>query len=295
MKKTRTQSIKTYNLWLKRIFNQVFNLGPISNPIVILATRRGGSTYISNELCQKVGSIVLDHPFGRRNFIGENVNRLYGHTSWSQLFYLNTLEQHSAFKNIVNAHNVASMRWRGMKNILHANHTVLKVTEAKWLCSEFEMISNTPVLWYLRNPLDQIMSVMSFGWQPSLGKHDIPLLSKFYPTETLKLSCEIYDNSDLLGQHTVCWFLENEWLKDKKKILRISHEEILDNPQLIIRLKKIYNIHRNDSVLKRIDQRADFPLEARKRVFELLHYLGSDIYSRESSGPTLVTNIADFE
>ena len=291
--KTRDQSIKNLNLVLKFFVSLVFRIRVEKDPIIILASRRGGSTFISKELSLTTGIAVLDHPFGKVNNLWFQRRKLYPEGK-SQLFRINGISQFRCVNSIVNGSDLSSLRWRGLGSLWSVNQVVLKVTEAKWLLNYFSSQTNHPILWYLRSPVDQVVSIMSFGWAPSLGVKDLEELSYWYDDRIIELARETFESGDLIAIHALCWFLENEWLESQPGILRVSHEEIMEKPELLNQIRNVYGQRGSETEIKKSEVSQFRNEEVVRIIRELFDRLGSRLYNKHLDYPLTKSNINDY-
>lgn len=253
---------------IKNIIWKVLNYHKPGNKkdIVIFTTRRSGSTWITNIINSERGIKYLDQPLDLR-LADRTQKKLLPHDRYSKFVYLNTTkEKQKVFKYFELIFD-GELKVRNPWNVFDddynfkTNRQVLKLCNGKALIEDFIELFNIEVLFFIRHPIPQSLSVMkrNWGYSPVYAFLENELFVKKYLNEDkLKFIESVLDSGSLLEKHVLNWVLQNLIpLKSnyKNKWLTLSYEELVLKPREIINfLAERLQLDNKEGMYEKIDE-----------------------------------------
>lgn len=288
--------------------------------ICLFASRRGGSTWLQEVICINGRIRAIDQPFSFYSgppFLHEHLPIVT-----NSLFLHLDQEDEMRIKKYVDSifagHLVLGAQWRFWKKsfLLKSNRILLKITKGKSLMKWFTDNYDVDMVWLIRHPIAQSLSVIKAGWE---NDSKVYLQNPFFVDQYLNAGLQefagkILDHGDILEKYVLNWCLESlipfHTLQKKPQIILISYEESVLKPEnMAAYLSEKLGLN-NCSAMKKgmslpsrttkfthadvgsinwhnkIQQwEKSVPNNLRNRCFDIIERFGIDLYSRSSLMP----------
>lgn len=289
--------------------------------ICLFASRRGGSTWLQEVICQNGRIRAIDQPFSFYSgppFLHEHLpimtNSLYLHLDQ---------EDEARVKKYVDrifaGHIVHGAQWRFWKKsfFLKSNRVLLKITKGKSLMEWFsDTYDDVDIVWLIRHPIAQSLSVIKAGWENDskvyLQNHFF--VGKYLTPNLQELGKTVLNKGDILEKYVLNWCLESlvpfRTLQRKSQIILISYEESVLKPESMANyLSERLELDNRDSMTKGMSTPSrttkfthtnvksinwqnklqnwekNVPNHLRNRCFDIIEQFGINLYSRSSLMP----------
>ena len=212
--------------------------------IILLASRRSGSTHLSWLLAYHQGIRLIDQPLAvfQTNTQAGKIKRLYlPAMPYSQFISLSPEQE-------ILVYNYVSMLLRGKLKPLGevpvwdfpflSNRTVIKECDSLPLIDWFNKKFDVSIIYLTRHPISQSLSVVRNKWGITADaylKNEI-FSSLYLSAEKIKLVRDVLSKGTYFDQAMVNWCLENLVpLKYRKSVAyRVTYEELALNPRATI-------------------------------------------------------------
>ena len=214
-------------------------------------------------------------------------------------------------------HIVLGAQWRFWQKsfLLKSNRTLLKITKGKSLIEWFSNTYDVDMVWLIRHPIPQSLSVIKAGWE---NDSKVYLQNQFFVDRYLtpdlqKFGEAVLSDGDILEKYVLNWCLELlipfHTLKTNPQINLISYEESVIKPDSIAGyLAKKFDLNFNslkkrmtlpspttkftNTNIKSISWKdklqyweTTVPIDLQNRCFDIVERFGIDLYSRASFMP----------
>lgn len=226
---------KKYGMRLKqRLFRSNINQAPI----LIIANRRGGSTWIAESIANQKGVWYVNEPFAvlpsHQNY--ELKKSYLPVKEHSQYFHLDTKEL-DLFNNYLSLLFSADIRPLGYcKNPVFPfviNRSLLKILNAPWMLEWFLTQTNAMVMFLLRHPGAQAVSVLQQEWDFGVKAYfnRLDTLHDIFSNEQVKAGLDIIYHGDRWDMAILDWIITTHHGRTVKhgSLIKLSYEEVLLN------------------------------------------------------------------
>jgi hypothetical protein len=229
------KTILFHFLWMFLRHEDVGNI-----PMCLFSSRRGGSTWIQELICANSRIRYIDQPFSFYSgppFLHDFIP-IYNNSV--PLFTSKVEEQMIRYylSRIFEGNIVHSSQWRfwKMNYLKRTNRILLKITKGKSLIEWISMNFRVDILYLIRHPIPQSLSVIKSGWENDswVYLNNLDFRSKYLENSGLvDYGKKILNEGGDLEKYVLNWCLEN--LIPYKAIERhpewtlISYEECLTN------------------------------------------------------------------
>ncbi len=288
--------------------------------ICLFASRRGGSTWLQEVICENGRIRSIDQPFSFYSgppFLHEHLpimsNSLFLHIDQDD-----EVRVKKYVDDIFAGRLVLGTQWRFWKKsfLLKSNRTLLKITKGKSLMGWFADNYDVDMIWLIRHPIPQSLSVIKAGWE---NDSKVYLQNKFFVNQYLsddlvEFSENVMRQGDILEKYVLNWCLESlvpfYTMKKRPDVILISYEESVLKPECMTgylsdkllldnsgsmrkgtsipsRTTKFTNDNVNTVDWKnKLKQWQDtVPKDLQNSCFDIVERFGLDLYSRSSYLP----------
>ena len=210
--------------------------------IMVFSTRRGGSTWLIELLCNEqnikraveIFDVTLNHnPY--KNDLPQDKDGFFSG--------LNPEEEARMFKyfrDIEQGKKVYNTQWKFWKKPFWYSYDriIFKIFYAKNYIDQFQDHNNCQIIFQMRNPIPTAMSISKKGW-PSAAKafFEDPSIKQRLTPEQIEVSELILKEGSLLENHVLGWFMENlipMTLAPERDWLVLRYEDMVVNPEATV-------------------------------------------------------------
>jgi len=233
----------------------------MKRPILLVSTRRSGSTLLMESIYSndKVG--YIDQPFDfwksdveKGGPVNGNQKIINCQSSDNKKLLFKYLTE------LLSGKRKAGYQWNIFDNDFstYVDRYVIKMLNGKSIVPYIKKEINCKVLYLFRHPISVAKSVINLGWGENVSCY---LEKGAYPyrvldDESLKLCKEIISNSDKFDKLVLQWILENLPILDiirEKECLFITYEEMVFRPYKISKwIASELNLDDPDMMYKRL-------------------------------------------
>ena len=191
--------------------------------ILLFCSRRGGSTWVLNTLAAHPGMRYVGRPFmtllqSRWKNQVPSLREAAGYSGDKTLRQIIHFEGEGEkrFKyvaqKIINAewHIYPTLNFRAPYFHRKTNRVVFQMTSGLPMIKWFEDNFDTKIIYLIRHPIPNALSIMSSGWEPENFEF---LNNKFFlsqlSTQQIEMAKKIEASSDLLSRHVLDWCLKH--------------------------------------------------------------------------------------
>ncbi len=225
---------------IKRISYKAFavkhNQGTQKN-IILLTSRRGGSTLLTQIISASSDKLrVIDHAFGwtradyyERRFLPNCPAEQIISVDSQIESYLNLLETGEL---------ITKTHWNPFDPdfIKESDQLLYKITSAKALFDYFYELDRFKIIYQIRHPFSNALSLTKLGWQPTARAYLLNegFCTKYLSVDQIAYSNKLLNSNDLLAQHVLSWCLENMAVLKSNYLSSVpvlSYEELVLNPE----------------------------------------------------------------
>lgn len=288
--------------------------------ICLFASRRGGSTWLQEVICANGRIRSIDQPFSFYSgppFLHEHLPIMA-----NSLFLHLDQEDEKRVKKYVDGifagRIVHGAQWRFWKKsyLLKSNRTLLKLTKGKSLMGWFADNYDVDMVWLIRHPITQSLSVIKTGWEndSKVYLHNPFFVSQYLNQDLVNFAEKVLHHGDILEKYVLNWCLESlvpfHTLQRRPQIVLISYEESVLKPESMAdylaeklaldhgaAMKKDMShpsrttkfTHTNTKSINwhtKLQQwQNNVPADLQDRCFDIVERFGIDLYSRSSVMP----------
>ena len=215
-----------------------------TQPLFLYASRRGGSTALSEAIAAGLPTLYVDQPFSVfttphyyfRNLVGRPYGPLTTECGLESPLY-------DYIDGIINARLrpgiTINPRHTGFR--LRTSRVLATITDAQalapWISSKFDIRA----IVLLRHPIPQARSVQRAGW-PAVGAvflRDVEYINRHLTLEQLTVAREIYKAPQKFEAFLLDWILEHLPIfhspcDPKQNLNLIYYEDMVENPQRLL-------------------------------------------------------------
>lgn len=208
-------------------------------PIIILASRRGGSTVLADVIASNRGVWFANEPFAVFPSHPDLAlkQRLLPYREHSQYFDLegHELEQ---FRNYVSgllrAEYSSLGRCRRVKFPFHTNRVCLKILNAPWMLNWFLDNAKGDVIFLTRHPAAQALSVNRQEWDYGVRAYfSRPhALAKVFSSDQIAFGLDILNRNNKWEVAILDWIMTTHHGRASKdpRLIKVAYEHMVVNP-----------------------------------------------------------------
>lgn len=210
------------------------------NNIAVCATIRGGSTLLADMLAAQRGMWFSDEPFALRNrqYLGPLLQKkIKIHSNKDCRFFDLSDSETKEFISYTKKINKLKIRpgtSRKTKIFLRADRACFKILRCSWLVDTFES-QGMQVLFIVRHPAAQSLSVMRLGWQYSAEIYfqRIDFLAQYFSGDQIDYGLRILSEGSDFQKAVLSWICDVIYpLKFSNKISsKIFYEDLISQKE----------------------------------------------------------------
>ena len=210
--------------------------------IVLITTRRGGGTFLSELIGSTDNSMrICHHIFSW--YQNDFYTRLHFNVKKNNQEIRPDFNNTSFFKKINTGKIIpwTSCNIFNQNFVRNSNRIIYKITEAKGLFDWFVENEDIITFYQVRHPIPTSLSILKNEWELTVNAYlkDKDFVERFLKGSKYDYCLKIMNGDDKLGMLILNWVLENLIpLNSKylKKVLLISYEEFILNPEKYLTL-----------------------------------------------------------
>lgn len=214
--------------------------------IVLIASRRSGSTHVAHIISCDRGVRYVDQPFDlfKPQTRAGKIKSFYLFSAPYSQFITLSDDQEILVQEYMTL--MLNGKLKHLGKIEHwrfpflANRTVLKICNASPLIDWFNSQFDVSIVYLVRHPIPQALSVMRNKWGLTSKAYieNEDFCSSYLDEDMIKISNKVTSNGTYFEKAIVNWCLENivPLKHSKSEILKITYEELVYNPVPTINL-----------------------------------------------------------
>jgi hypothetical protein len=231
--------------------------------IILLTSRRSGSTWLAELMSVENGIRSVDQPLSARQLDQERLNYIPICEN-EQLIYLNEEEKNKVKEYLAlisngTVHvNEPWEFWSKRFSFIVTRH-FYKITDASSLIEFFAFNTDSHLIFLTRHPIAQALSTIKRGWGLTCKAYlnNVYFVEEYLNEGTYELSRNILDQGSQIEKYALNWVLENLVALKKcteiEHCINLSYEEIVMYPEKIIMfLTEELKLNDSDKMEKRV-------------------------------------------
>jgi len=212
-------------------------------PVIILASRRGGSTLVSNIISSQRGVWLANEPFAvfPSHPAYELKKQILPHKEHSQFFDLSDSELQK-FQSYVSG--LLNIKYRSLgtcaktKFPLISDRVCLKILNTPWMLEWFIENIDAHLVFFTRHPGGQAVSVIRQGWDfPVKAYFNTPsTLTKIFSDKQISLGFDVLKRNNIWEVAILDWIVctYHGRTSQNSKLIKTTYEDIIVKPESFI-------------------------------------------------------------
>jgi Sulfotransferase domain len=227
-----------------RLYNPIFYSQGKQKNILMFSSRRGGSTLLEQIICCNRGFRSIDQPFDLffpQSATGKIKAKYLPKMTWSQFISLSATEEEQVIRYMTLTLSGQLRLLGGIEQWdfpVLGHRTFMKILNASALIDWFATTFDVYIVYLVRHPIPQALSVMNNNWGITASAYlDNQLFVKNYLSqEQLDFGQSILQNGNYFQQAILNWVLENlvPLKYANANFLKVNYEDLIIDPTKIV-------------------------------------------------------------
>ena len=221
----------------------VYRQGDRKN-VLLIATRRGGSTLLAEMVSVNRGVWMIDQPFHlfQPHLLTTQIKRRYLPDKPSSQFIDLTADEEPRVRDYIEALMTARIRGLGWirrpKFPCRADRSILKILNATPLIDWFGQQIDAHLVYLARHPAAQTLSVIRNEWEASADVYldNTSFVTRYLNDQQVELGKKILSEGSRWQQGILNWVMENiaAIRSNHPGLVRVHYEDFITDPQRMI-------------------------------------------------------------